>query len=80
MLMLFSLLGARGRRRNAPTFTVGSTHDGKPADLAAIMTPSRVFAESRSEIAYAASFIEWFEEGKRAYTIPPSPWTSASSF
>src|SRR5207244_9358981 len=34
-------------------------------------------AEARGEIAYGASFIEWFaEEGKRAYgdTIP-SPWT-----
>jgi succinate-semialdehyde dehydrogenase/glutarate-semialdehyde dehydrogenase len=46
------------------------------ADLAAIMTAEqgKPLAESRSEIAYAASFIEWFgEEGKRVYgdTIPP---------
>lgn len=39
-------------------------------DLAAIMTAEqgKPLAESRAEIAYAASFIEWFaEEGKRAY-------------
>lgn len=44
-------------------------------DLAAIMTAEqgKPLAESRGEIAYAASFIEWFaEEGKRVYgdTIP----------
>jgi succinate-semialdehyde dehydrogenase/glutarate-semialdehyde dehydrogenase len=48
-------------------------------DLALIMTTEqgKPLAESRGEIAYAASFIEWFaEEGKRTYgdTIPsPSP-------
>jgi succinate-semialdehyde dehydrogenase/glutarate-semialdehyde dehydrogenase len=39
-------------------------------DLALIMTSEqgKPLAESRGEIAYAASFIEWFaEEGKRAY-------------
>ena len=45
-------------------------------DLACIMTAEqgKPMAESRGEIAYAASFIEWFaEEGKRVYgdTIPP---------
>jgi len=45
------------------------------ADLAIIMTAEqgKPLAESRGEIAYAASFIEWFaEEGKRLYgdTIP----------
>lgn len=45
-------------------------------DLAMIMTAEqgKPLAESRGEIAYAASFIEWFaEEGKRVYgdTIPP---------
>ncbi|WP_199555160.1 NAD-dependent succinate-semialdehyde dehydrogenase [Sandaracinobacteroides hominis] len=45
-------------------------------DLAAIMTAEqgKPLAESKGEIAYAASFIEWFaEEGKRAYgdIIPP---------
>jgi succinate-semialdehyde dehydrogenase/glutarate-semialdehyde dehydrogenase len=45
-------------------------------DLAAIMTAEqgKPLAESKGEIAYAASFIEWFaEEGKRIYgdTIPP---------
>ena len=45
-------------------------------DLARIMTAEqgKPLAESRGEIAYAASFIEWFaEEGKRAYgdIIPP---------
>ncbi|MGB4948931.1 MAG: NADP-dependent succinate-semialdehyde dehydrogenase [Candidatus Competibacter denitrificans] len=44
-------------------------------DLAQIMTAEqgKPLAESRGEIAYAASFIEWFsEEGKRVYgdTIP----------
>ena len=44
-------------------------------DLAAIMTAEqgKPLAESRGEIVYAASFIEWFaEEGKRVYgdTIP----------
>ncbi len=44
-------------------------------DLAMIMTAEqgKPLAESRGEIAYAASFIEWFaEEGKRVYgdTIP----------
>ncbi|MDZ5648552.1 NAD-dependent succinate-semialdehyde dehydrogenase [Nitrospirillum sp. BR 11828] len=44
-------------------------------DLARIMTAEqgKPLAESRGEVAYGASFIEWFaEEGKRAYgdTIP----------
>src|SRR5678816_3187469 len=47
-------------------------------DLAQLMTAEqgKPLAESRGEIAYGASFIEWFaEEGKRIYgdTIP-SPW------
>jgi succinate-semialdehyde dehydrogenase/glutarate-semialdehyde dehydrogenase len=48
-------------------------------DLAAIMTAEqgKPLTESRSEIVYGASFLEWFaEEGKRVYgdTIPaPSP-------
>jgi succinate-semialdehyde dehydrogenase/glutarate-semialdehyde dehydrogenase len=47
-------------------------------DLAQIMTAEqgKPLAESRGEIAYAASFLEWFgEEAKRVYgdTIP-SPW------
>jgi succinate-semialdehyde dehydrogenase/glutarate-semialdehyde dehydrogenase len=46
-------------------------------DLAAIMTAEqgKPLAESMTEIAYAASFIEWFaEEGKRAYgDIIPTP-------
>jgi succinate-semialdehyde dehydrogenase/glutarate-semialdehyde dehydrogenase len=46
------------------------------ADLAAITTAEqgKPLGESKGEIAYAASFIEWFaEEGKRAYgdVIPP---------
>ncbi len=45
-------------------------------DLATIMTAEqgKPMTESRGEIAYAASFIEWFaEEGRRIYgdTIPP---------
>src|SRR6204780_5212241 len=45
------------------------------ADLATLMTAEqgKPLAESKGEIAYAASFIEWFgEEGKRIYgdTIP----------
>jgi succinate-semialdehyde dehydrogenase/glutarate-semialdehyde dehydrogenase len=47
-------------------------------DLATLMTAEqgKPLAESKGEIGYAASFIEWFaEEGKRVYgdTIP-SPW------
>ncbi len=47
-------------------------------DLAKLMTAEqgKPLAESRGEIAYGASFVEWFaEEGKRVYgdTIP-SPW------
>src|SRR5438876_4563439 len=47
-------------------------------DLAQLLTAEqgKPLTESRGEIAYGASFIEWFaEEGKRAYgeTIP-SPW------
>src|SRR5258708_22034482 len=47
-------------------------------DLAQLMTAEqgKPLTESRGEIAYGASFIEWFaEERKRAYgdTIP-SPW------
>lgn len=50
-------------------------------DLALIMTleQGKPLAEARGEIAYAASFLEWFaEEGKRAYgdTIP-SPVSSS---
>lgn len=48
-------------------------------DLAAIMTAEqgKPLAESRGEVAYGASFIEWFaEEGKRIYgDVIPSPWT-----
>src|SRR5690349_13605822 len=48
-------------------------------DLSQLMTAEqgKPLTESRGEIAYGASFIEWFaEEGKRAYgdTIP-SPWS-----
>jgi succinate-semialdehyde dehydrogenase/glutarate-semialdehyde dehydrogenase len=47
-------------------------------DLAVLMTAEqgKPLAESRGEIAYAASFLEWFaEEGKRIYgdTIPAAP-------
>jgi succinate-semialdehyde dehydrogenase/glutarate-semialdehyde dehydrogenase len=47
-------------------------------DLAAIMTAEqgKPLAEAKGEIAYAASYLEWFaEEGKRAYgDIIPSPF------
>ncbi|MGC6386413.1 NAD-dependent succinate-semialdehyde dehydrogenase [Ewingella sp. S1.OA.A_B6] len=47
------------------------------ADLAAIMTAEqgKPLAESRGEVTYAASFIDWFaEEGKRTYgDMIPSP-------
>ena len=47
-------------------------------DLALIMTAEqgKPLAESKGEIVYAASFIEWFaEEGKRIYgDTMPSPW------
>ena len=50
------------RERQEALATLLTTEQGKP------------MAESRAEIAYAASFLEWFaEEGKRAYgdVIPP---------
>lgn len=47
-------------------------------DLALIMTceQGKPLAEAKGEIAYAASYIEWFaEEGKRTYgDLIPSPW------
>jgi succinate-semialdehyde dehydrogenase/glutarate-semialdehyde dehydrogenase len=47
-------------------------------DLARLMTSEqgKPLTESRGEIAYAASFIEWFaEEGRRVYgDVIPSPW------
>ena len=47
-------------------------------DLAQIMTAEqgKPLAESRGEIAYAASYVQWFaEEAKRIYgTTIPSPW------
>src|SRR5690606_22580937 len=47
-------------------------------DLARLMTleQGKPISESRGEIAYAASFIQWFaEEGKRAYgEVIPSPF------
>ncbi|HWW21355.1 MAG TPA: NAD-dependent succinate-semialdehyde dehydrogenase [Steroidobacteraceae bacterium] len=47
-------------------------------DLARLMTSEqgKPLTESRGEIAYAASFIEWFaEEGRRLYgDVIPSPW------
>jgi succinate-semialdehyde dehydrogenase/glutarate-semialdehyde dehydrogenase len=50
----------------------------------ALMTSEqgKPLAEAKGEIAYAASFIEWFaEEGKRIYgdIIPATSPTSASS-
>lgn len=47
-------------------------------DLARLMTAEqgKPLAEARGEIAYAASYIEWFaEEARRVYgSIVPSPW------
>ncbi len=47
-------------------------------DLAQILTAEqgKPLAEARGEIAYGASFVEWFaEEAKRAYgDVIPSPW------
>lgn len=52
-------------------------------DLAIIMTKEqgKVLAESRGEVAYGASFIEWFaEEGKRVYgDIIPAPLSDRRS-
>jgi succinate-semialdehyde dehydrogenase/glutarate-semialdehyde dehydrogenase len=48
-------------------------------ELALIMTleQGKPLAEARGEIAYAASYIEWFaEEARRVYgEVMPSPWT-----
>ncbi len=50
-------------------------------DLALLMTleQGKPLSEARGEIAYAASFLEWFgEEAKRAYgETVPSPWPGA---
>lgn len=50
---------------------------GHREDLARLMTAEqgKPLAEARAEIAYAASFVEWFaEEGKRVYgDVIPSP-------
>jgi succinate-semialdehyde dehydrogenase/glutarate-semialdehyde dehydrogenase len=50
-------------------------------DLARLMTceQGKPLQESRGEIAYAASFLEWFaEEARRIYgTTIPSPWPDA---
>jgi len=50
-------------------------------DLALLMTSEqgKPLAEARGEIAYAASFVQWFaEEAKRAYgDVIPSPWEDA---
>ena len=47
-------------------------------DLAILLTSEqgKPLAESRGEIAYAASFVDWFaEEAKRTYgDVAPSPW------
>jgi len=51
-------------------------------DLAVLMTceQGKPLAEARGEIAYAASFIEWFaEEARRVYgDVIPSPWADKS--
>ncbi|MGE5640154.1 MAG: aldehyde dehydrogenase family protein, partial [Clostridia bacterium] len=53
-------------------------------DLAQILTAEqgKPLAEARGEIAYGASFIEWFaEEAKRAYgDVIPSPWADKRAF
>ncbi len=54
------------------------------ADLALLITSEegKPLAEARGEVAYAASFLEWFaEEARRVYgdTIPAHRPTSASS-
>ena len=53
-------------------------------DLGALMTAEqgKPLAEAKGEVAYAASFIEWFaEEAKRVYgdTIP-SPWNDRAGW
>ena len=59
---------------------------GEPATTSALLMTAeqgKPLAEAKGEIAYGASFIEWFaEEAKRVYgdVIPPPPApTSASS-
>jgi succinate-semialdehyde dehydrogenase/glutarate-semialdehyde dehydrogenase len=56
-------------------------------DLAQLITAEggKPLAEARGEVAYGASFVEWFaEEGKRTYgetipaTAPTSAWSSSS--
>jgi len=64
-----------GKERSAIVRRVGDLILEHTGDLARIMSAEngKPLAESRGEIAYAASFFEWFaEEAKRAYgdTIP----------
>jgi succinate-semialdehyde dehydrogenase / glutarate-semialdehyde dehydrogenase len=69
----------RGRLAKERSALLRKWHDlmlAHAADLALIMTSEqgKPLAEAKGEIAYAASFIEWFaEEGKRIYgdVIPP---------
>src|ERR1035437_6661155 len=52
-------------------------------DLATLMTAEqgKPMAESRGEIVYAASFIEWFaEEGKRVYGDTPPTYKNDKRF
>jgi succinate-semialdehyde dehydrogenase/glutarate-semialdehyde dehydrogenase len=65
----------RSKTANGTILRVGELMMANQEDLAIIMTAEqgKPLAESRGEIAYAASFLEWFaEEARRVYgdTIP----------
>ncbi|MCA1326072.1 NAD-dependent succinate-semialdehyde dehydrogenase [Herbaspirillum sp. alder98] len=74
----------RGRTAKERSVVLRKWHDlilANADDLALIMTTEqgKPLAEARGEIAYAASFIEWFaEEAKRTYgDVIPSPAASS---
>jgi acyl-CoA reductase-like NAD-dependent aldehyde dehydrogenase len=77
--------GARCWRRTRGILRKLATADAENADdLAAIMTAEqgKPLAEAKGEVAYAASFIEWFAEEGRASMATPSrrtPRAAASS-
>jgi succinate-semialdehyde dehydrogenase / glutarate-semialdehyde dehydrogenase len=73
--------GKTARERSASLRSWAKLMTDNQEDLARIMTAEqgKPLAESRGEIIYGASFVEFFaEEAKRVYgeTIP-SPWTSS---
>jgi succinate-semialdehyde dehydrogenase/glutarate-semialdehyde dehydrogenase len=74
---LHPVAGEDGRRAGADTQALVRVDDGQPGRPGAAddAEQGKPLAEARGEIAYAASFIEWFaEEARRVYgEVIPSP-------